>query len=240
MSNLNITDLKPQQAEKRTFSNHDITLKRDGTLIYFKDGKLFSPRCERSDRFRHILNILKASNIPECFGEMYIEGGCVFDVSRSENWNKAKFMPIDMESNLSYSERQTLLQEAVKQIGSEFITPLVKFNNFKEGWDFVEKNDSEGLVIRNSYEWFKVKKLKEVKIEISSHEPSKEKGTFVLVNGNRVSGTSREFVQKFKDIKASGKIPVAEIEYPFMTEEGSYFQPRLRRIFIKGEGENGE
>jgi hypothetical protein len=240
MSNLKIEDLKPEQAQKRNFAEHDITLKRDGTLIFFKNGKLFSPRCERSDRFKHILNILKANNFPDCYGEMYIEGGCVFDVSRSENWSKAKFMPIDFESNLSYSQKQALLKQLVTEVKSEFITPLMKFETFEEGWDYVKKNESEGLVIRNSCEWFKVKALKEVKIEISSHEPSKEKGTFVLINGNRVSGTSREFVQKFKDIKASGKIPIAEIEYPFLTAEGSYFQPRLRRVFIKGEGENGD
>jgi hypothetical protein len=102
MSSLNIVDLKVEQAVKRDFSNMDISLKRDGTLIYFKEGKLFSPRCERSERFKHILNILKEKNVPNLYGEMYIENGCVFDVSRSENWKKAKFMPIDLENtNLS-------------------------------------------------------------------------------------------------------------------------------------------
>lgn len=86
MSNLNITDLKPEQAVKRDFSNADITLKRDGTLIFFKDNKLFSPRCERSQRYSKILNILKEKGMPNCYGELYIEGGNVFDVSRSENW----------------------------------------------------------------------------------------------------------------------------------------------------------
>jgi hypothetical protein len=76
MSSLNITDLKPEQAQKRDFNNCDITLKRDGTLIYFKDNKLLSPRCERSERFKHILNILKEKNVPNLFGEMY----CDFDI----------------------------------------------------------------------------------------------------------------------------------------------------------------
>ncbi|HUS51562.1 MAG TPA: hypothetical protein VMZ91_15455 [Candidatus Paceibacterota bacterium] len=231
MSNLKITDLKPIQAEKRDFSNMDITLKRDGTLIYFKGGKLFSPRCERSERFKHILNILKEKNIPECYGEMYIDKGNVFDISRSENWNKAKFMPIDLEdTQLSYSERQVMLKKLVEEISNESITQLQKFKDYEEGWNYVKENDSEGLVIRNNSNWFKVKALKEVKIEIAEHEPSKEKGTFVLINGNRVSGTSKDFVRKFHELKAKGKIPIAEIEYPFLTEAGSYFQPRLRRI----------
>lgn len=73
MSSLNITDLKPEQAQKRDFSNMDITLKRDGTLIYFKDNKLFSPRCERSERFKHILNLLKEKGVPSCYGEVYVD-----------------------------------------------------------------------------------------------------------------------------------------------------------------------
>jgi len=231
MSNLKITDLKPTQAEKRDFSDMDITLKRDGTLIYFKNGELESPRCNRSVRFRHILNILKENNSPECYGELYIEGGNVFDVSRRENWNKAKFMPIDLEdTQLSYSERQAVLKKLVEEISSESITELQKFKDFDEGWNYVKENDSEGLVIRNNSNWFKVKALKEVKIEIAEHEPSKEKGTFILKDGNRVSGTSKEFVRKFHELKAQNKIPIAEIEYPFLTKNGSYFQPRLRRI----------
>ena len=236
MSNLNITELKPQQAQKRDFSNMDITLKRDGTLIYFKDNKLFSPRCERSERFKHILNILKEKNTPSCYGEMYIDNGCVFDISKNENWKKAKFMPIDIEDkNLSYVKRQILLALFIKEMNSEFITPLVKFSNFDEGWNYVKETNGEGLVLRNENNWFKVKMLKEAKVEIKEHEPSKEKGTFILVDNNRVSGTSKDFVRKFMEIKAQGKIPIMELEYAFLTDEGKYFQPRCRRIYVKGE-----
>lgn len=236
MSNLNITELKPQQAQKRDFSNFDISLKRDGTLIYFKEGRLFSPRCERSERFKHILNILKEKGMPNCYGEMFIEGGNVFDISSRENWKKALFMIIDInDESLSYAKRQILLQQFIKEMNSEFITPLVKFKDFESGWNYVKETNGEGLVLRNENNWFKVKALQEVKIEIKEHEPSKEKGTFVLKNGNRVSGTSRDFVRKFHEIKAQGKIPIAEIEYPFLTENGAYFQGRLRRIYKEGE-----
>ena len=236
MSNLNITELKPEQAQKRDLSNFDITLKRDGTLIYFKDNKLLSPRCERSERFKHILNILKEKGVPNCYGEMYIEGGNVFSISSSENWKKAKFMPIDIEDkNLSYAKRQVLLSLFLKKMNSEFITPLIKFSNFDEGWDYVKENNSEGLVLRNENKWFKVKILKEAKVEIREHEPSKEKGTFILVDNNRVSGTSKGFVRQFHEIKAQGKIPIMELEYAFLTDEGKYFQPRCRRIYAKGE-----
>jgi hypothetical protein len=236
MSNLKIEDLKPSQAEKRDFSNMDITLKKDGTLIYYKNGRLFSPRCERSERFKHILEELKKNDIPNnCFGEVYVEGGSVFEVSKRENWSKAKFMPIDIEDNsLSYSQRKALLNQVLKQVKSEIITPLKEFKDFQEGWDFVEKNNEEGLVIRNDRNWFKVKKLFEAKIEIEKHEIGSEKGCFVLINGNRVSGTSLSFVNKFKELKEQGKKPIAEVEYPFLTKEGKYYQPRLRRIFEGG------
>ena len=231
MSNLEIKDLKVEQAQKRDFSNADITLKRDGTLIFFRDGRLFSPRCERSDRYKHILKTLKEKNMPNCYGELYVDGGNVFDISRSENWDKAKFMPIDLEKQeLPYEQRQALLQQMVKEIASEQITPLVKFKDFKEGWNYVKQTDGEGLVIRNSHEWYKVKILKEAKVEIAEHEPSKEKGTFILSDGNRVSGTSKDFVKQFHELKAQGKKPIMELEFPFKTESGSYFQPRLRRI----------
>jgi len=236
MSNLPLKELKPEQAQNRDFSNCDISLKRDGTLITFKEGKLFSPRCERSERFSHILKILKENNCPNLIGEMYIEGGNVFDISSSENWKKAQFMPIDTEDkNLSYSQRQTLLKQLVEQMSSPFITPLVKFKDFNSGWEFIKEKNEEGLVIRNEREWFKVKILKEAKVEIKEHETGNVKGTFVLIDGNRISGTSIEFVNQFKSIKAQGKKPIAEIEYCFLTEEGHYFQPRLRRITTEAE-----
>jgi len=236
MSHLKITELKPEQAQKRDFSDMDITLKRDGTLIYFKNGELESPRCNRSERFKHILNILKEKEMPDCYGEIYIEKGNVFDVSRSENWNKAKFMPIDLEDNqLDYSERQVLLKKLVEEISNESITKLLKFKDFDEGWDYVKESNGEGLVIRNNRNWFKVKILQEAKVEIKQHIPSKEKGTFILIDDNKVSGTSKEFVRTFWEIKAQGKKPIAEIEYQFLTKNGSYFQPRLRRIFVEEE-----
>jgi ATP-dependent DNA ligase len=147
-------------------------------------------------------------------------------------------MIIDLEDkSLSYSQRQALLGQLVKEISSEFITPLVKFKDFESGWNYVKETKGEGLVVRNEQNWFKVKILQEAKVEIKAHEESKEKGTFILIDNNRVSGTSKEFVRQFKEIKAQGKIPIAEIEYPFKTESGSYFQPRLRRIYTKGENE---
>jgi hypothetical protein len=110
---------------------------------------------------------------------------------------------------------------------------MVRFSTFREGWNFVIKNKSEGLVLRNNSDWFKIKLLKEVKMEIVNHEPNKVKGTFILKNGSHISGTSVGFIEQYKNIIKKKQTPIAEIEYPFLTSEGRYFQPRLRRIFSK-------
>lgn len=231
MGTLNITDIKKEKAEQ--LQGCDISLKKDGTLMYYMDGKLLSPRCERSERFKHLRDILFNSNFPNCVGEVFIDekGSCVFDVSRKENWNKAKFYVFDLLGDKrSYSERIKIVKEKVAELNNPFIVPMKFFSNFQEGWEFVKENQSEGLVLRNDYSWYKCKILQEAKVEIESHEAGKDKGTFILIDGNRVSGTSIDYVNKFYELKAKGQKPIAEIEYPFKTKDGHFFQPRLRRV----------
>lgn len=235
MSDLNIKAISINEAND--LDNYDISLKRDGTLIYYTNGELISPRCNRSERYSNILNILKKANFPDCMGEMFIdeEGSNVFDISRKENWAKAVFMPFDIILNnasyhSSYFQRLIILDELVKRLNNPFIIPMMRFETFKEGWDYVLRHKSEGLVLRNNSNWYKCKILQEAKIEIKEHEPNKEKGTFILINGNRVSGTSKDFVRQFHEIKSKGNIPLAEIEYAFLTSDEKMFQPRLRQI----------
>ena len=178
--------------------------------------------------------------ISNFYGEMYIENGNVFDISKKVNWNKAKFMPIDLIDSknnpkiydYNYSERQLLMFELVKKLSNACITPLKRFDSFDEGWKYVLDNNSEGLIMRNEDNWFKIKLLKEAKVKIKEHEVGKDKGTFILddENNNRVSGTSTQFVLQYLKIKKEGKEAIAEIEYPFITKNGNYFQPRLRQI----------
>jgi hypothetical protein len=230
MGDLNIKLVSEAQAEQ--LNGYDISLKLDGTLIYFKDKKLFSPRCERSQRYPHILKILIDNNFPDCMGELFIsETSNVFDVSRSENWDKVKFMPFDLlDNSLNYVDRIRVLQEGVKVLDNPFIIPMKLFETFKEGWDYVVANKCEGLILRNSNNWFKCKLLQEEKIEIVLHEVGKDKGTFILANGSRISGTSQQFVLQYADIKSKGNKAIAEVEFCFKTQEGKLFQPRLRQI----------
>lgn len=237
MSDLPLKEMKIQQAEKIDTSKYIISLKRDGTLMYYVDGNLISPRgINRNNRFPHIKKILDENKMVNCFGEMYIDNGNVFDVSSRENWSKAKYMPIDLiDKNLSYNERQNLMNHFVTQINDSSITPLIIFKTIEEGWGYVVKSDGEGLILRNQNEWYKVKRLIEAKIPIKSWESGSEKGTFILDNSSasRISGTSVGFVKQFHDIKNKGLIPMAEVEYPFETKDGKLFQPRLRRIYVQ-------
>lgn len=245
MGDLNIKLISKDEAEHLNNFDYDITLKIDGTLIYYIDGKLFSPRCERTDRFIHIAKILREANFPNCMGEMFcdIPNTNVFEVSKSENWAIAKFMPFDLLDNndktkpnpydLSYSKRKIILNEAVAKLNNPFIIPTMQFKTFQEGWAYVKEHNSEGLVIRNENNWFKIKLLKEAKIPIKEHEAGKDKGTFILDDQeqNRISGTSVEFVIQYLDIKKKGKQAWAEVEYAFKTKDNKLFQPRLRRVF---------
>ena len=77
--------------------------------------------------------------------------------------------------------------------------------------------------------------MKEAKVEIKEHEKGSQKGTFILVDNNRISGTSETFVETFNNLKEQGRKPIAEIEYQYLTESGCYFQPRLRRVVAESE-----
>ena len=233
MGTLNITEIKQAEAEHLGSMDYDISLKIDGCLMYYIDGKLFSPRCERTERFKHIVNILKDNNFPNCMGEIFVDkpNTNVFDVSRRENWGIVKFMPFDLiDKSMNFNERQEELLSLVVELDNDNIVEMVKFPDFKSGWDYCLNNKSEGLVLRNESNWFKCKLLKEEKIQIVAHEVGKDKGTFVLDNGSRVSGTSITYLEQYLDITKRGNKAIAEIEFPFYTQEGKMFQPRLRQI----------
>lgn len=242
MSDLPIKTLTIQETKSLNDKDFHISLKLDGTLLYYLEKNLVSERaCVRNSRFGHIKKILDENNFPECYGEMFIsEDSNVFAVSSKENWSKAKFMIIDLvdRQDLKYADRMKLIETKISQIkNNTSIQKLILFPTIKQGWDYVVKNEREGLILRNDNQFYKIKLLKEVKIEIIAHKESLEKGTFILANGSSCSGTSVAYVEQYKNLKAQGKTPIAEIEYPFLTKDGNYFQPRLRRIFALEDGE---
>ena len=232
MSSLNIKEIKLNDFLLKNF-NGVISLKRDGCMMYFKNNNLISDRnIIRNDRFPEITAILRKNNFPECIGEMYVEGGNVFDISRKENWHKAKFMPFSILNCHNVATELEIIMEAVKMINNPKLTSLVLFKDIKTAWDFVIQNNQEGLILKSGYGWYKIKKLMEGKFKIAGYEKGKDKGTFILENGSRISGTSMGIVNKYFELAKICE-PMAEVEYCFITDSGKLFQPRLRRIYAE-------
>ena len=227
----------------RTKKNALFELKIDGTRITYKKGSIHSDRMvNRNIRYPHILKELKQLNW-QVRGEVAIPGGNILRLSRRENWHKAKFFVFDLfEHNgknlehLSVFKRREMLEKLVKAGKFSHITIPPKFETFKKGWDYVVKNEAEGLVIKELDAIWKVKLLKEIKAPIIKHIPGKAKGAFLIkYNGNlsKVSGTSDLFVNQYFALLQRGKKIFAEIECPFLTDDGAPFQPRLRRVGTK-------
>lgn len=210
------------------YRKFDITLKYDGTLMFWNGTDLVSDRgIVRTDRFRHIAKMLKEKNIPSCMGEIYVtkedigkKRTCVFDISSSENWSKARYCVFSPDN----------VVELVDELDSDMIHKPISFLDLDRAWEYVLENNEEGLVLKSGKELYKVKAKTEIKEPIVEWESSKDKGTFILKSGNRISGTSMGFVKQYQDIKAKGKVAQAEVEMLFITEGNKYFQPVLREI----------
>lgn len=234
-----IVSLPKDQAEKITKALFE--LKVDGTRITYKNGNIVSDRdINRNARYGHVVEELKKLNW-HVRGEMALPGGTSTDVSKSENWPKAKFYAFDLFAlngenveHVSIAERRDELEKLVKQGGFRHIEVPLLFKTFTEGWQYVEANDAEGIVIKEPYAIWKVKKLKELKLPIVEHMAGKSKGAFMIAlpNGevSKVSGTSQAYIDTYNRLIAAGEKPYAEIECQHLTEYGVPYQPRLRRI----------
>lgn len=246
------TEMDLEFAKKRNWNNHSVELKLDGFRAFFIKGDLFSEReVKRNDRFPHIIEALKEA---DCVldGEIAIdEKSTVFDVSRKENWHKAKYYIFDIvELNgedlrkLSLKQRHDILLDFLLNISSKSLTLPRTFDSFKDGWDYVIKNNLEGLVIKDlnstypkgnifkkteSRYWRKLKNWQETKLEIVGHEAGSTKGAFVCENDIRISALSPQMVIEWQDMKQFGKV-YGEIAYLRKTEDGKLFQPILKRL----------
>jgi ATP-dependent DNA ligase len=235
-------------ADAEKLSGVAIEQKYDGMLTYYMNGLLFSDRWqEKSKNFPHIAKDLKLSALNDSVlvGEIYIPNGNNFSVNTLAEQSKAKFCVFDVikadgkvVTGETFIRRQELLDKMV--VPTEIIHFPVDFPDFKTGWDFVIQNNAEGVVLKELNKpygvgWYKCKRLQEIKLEIKAYDPkeSGSKGAFVLEGGNRCDALSQAYVQQYETIKAAGKTPMGELEYPFLTKEGRLFQPRLRRIFVK-------
>lgn len=218
-------------------------LKIDGSRITYQKGKMVSDRMvNRNARYPHILKELKKLNW-HVRGEVALPGGNILQLSKRENWHCARFYVFDLFAidgksveGASVQKRRKMLETLVKRAKFDCIEVPQKFDTFKQGWKHVKETGAEGLVIKEEDAIWKVKLLKELKVPIVRHIEGKSKGAFLInCNGNisKVSGTSDSFVNHFHSLNKKGKKVFAEIEFPFLTDDGAPFQPRLRRVGTK-------
>lgn len=231
MEKVKYDEMDIDEAINRSFEH--TSLKVDGTQLHFEDNHLISNRdCVRNDRYPHIVKLLKNFGVNDVVGEMFVKGGNVLDINKRENWSRALYMIFDVKSSQSLKEKQAYIEEIVKRINSPSILKPMVFATVREGWEYVVKNNQEGLVLKTNSSIYKVKKLNEAKIKIIGYESGSEKGAFLLENGGKVSATSRSFVERYNQLSKDNEV-IAEIEYPFKTEDGKFFQPRLRDLIIE-------
>lgn len=227
--------------EARSLNADLIELKIDGSRITYHKGNIVSDRgVNRNERYSHVVEELKKINW-KVRGEMAIPGGNVIQLNKAVNWHKAKYFVFDIYeldgkdvSHLSPSEGRKLIEKVLKGRKLKHITVPRKFSSFKQGWDYVKKHDAEGLVLKTKAGvCYKTKLLKEEKLPVVGHVKGKSKGAFLIEREgvqSKVSGTSEAFLKAYRILLKRGEQAYAEIEYSFLTDDGTPFQPRLRRL----------
>lgn len=218
-------EISLEQARKMNFKS--IQKKYDGSLTIW-NGELKSDHrdCIKL-KYPHIIRSL--TGVKDTLkGELFVEGGRVFDLVRLENLSKVKFCVFEANGNndLNY------VKDILKNRFNEFIVLPREFNSVEEGWSAVLKEDLEGLVCKRGKFEAKIKSWKEAVVEIIGYEAGSQKGAFLLTNG-KLSGTSAMWVDKYKKARVEGKRVFAEIQYLYKTDSDKCFQPRLKRLVIE-------
>lgn len=254
-----IKQISPSELVKLDETKYHAQQKYDGMLVYAMvsedHASLFSDRwVSKTKEYKHIADSLVG--LPPCIivGELYVPNTNNFAINSKENYSKARYCIFDVIQHLGqdvkgmpFEDRYRLLCDMVdKKYTADTIQqapldmPVELDGPFAHKWEVVLKNNWEGLVLKpvgSKYGvgWLKCKRLEEIKLEIKAYDPKENnsKGAFVLEGGNRCDALSSRFKEEFEVIKASGKTPIAELEYPFLTKDGKLFQPRLRRIYAK-------
>lgn len=221
-----------------------IEQKIDGSRHEWTGSQLLSERnIDRADRFPHIVRELK--QMPwKVRGEIAIPYGHVLDVSKAQNWPRARFYIFDMfewegqdARNANAADNRKLIEDAFGNAPKfNSLRYPFKWKDFQTGWAFTVKHQLEGLVLKElngTGRQFKVKMYHEVKVPIIGLEVGAVKGAFlVLLNGVtcKVSALSADNVAKYHAMLKANEEPYAEVEYLFLTESSIMFQPRLRRL----------
>lgn len=224
-----------------------IEAKVDGSQHTWNGTGLISARnIDRSvDRFPHIADELKSLDM-QCVGEVAVPFGNVLTLNQRDNWAKARYYVFDILELQGKDWRQAPALDVRKKLAEMFDRRKVSFHSlripfgwkdFDKAWDYVTANKQEGLVLKPSGsrgKEFKLKFLLESKLPIIGFKQGSQKGAFLVQADNgetsKVSALSVDFIARYNEMLSKGEKPYAEIEYPFLTERGIPFQPRLRRL----------
>lgn len=233
-------------------------IKVDGCRGIYFDGKLFTERkIDRSERFAHIVNILKNHNVV-LDGEIYSSSkdkpfGDLFLLNSRKGWSSARYCIFDIlelgGEDLTFKplwERKQILREFVRKLDTSLIHTPISFSRIDLAWNFVNTYNAEGLVSkdlnsvyfrssdifeeRRTDAWTKIKNIKEEKEEVIGFEKGSVKGSFILKNGSRISSLSPDFEKEYNKLKEAMKNVIAEFTYLNKTPKGAYFQPCLKRL----------
>lgn len=245
--------LEPEEAKKLN-ADWIFELKIDGAREFWDGENLISTRdVNHNERYSQIYTAVK--DIDAILdGEVALIGSNVLELNKKENWKKAKFYVFDLlkyegkdTRKLPLKERQNLLKMIVKMIDSPAVQFIPQFKSFKEGWDYILKNDLEGVMAKKldskygtgiggelrSFEWRKIKYWKEGREEIVAHEErTTEKGCFVMANGSKINCPDMETLKEYEKAKKQHKKVFGEFYYRFLSSKNNYYTPILKRLDV--------
>jgi ATP-dependent DNA ligase len=229
--------------------DYSIQLKVDGTRQYWDKDKFLSERgIDNTTKFKHISDVLKNHKVV-LDGELALGfNHTVFDITKKENWNKATYWIFDLIELDGFDFRGVCLENRLKQLkyfveslDCLYIKMIPTFPEVDVAWDYVLKNNLEGIVIKKLNEKYpdvdyftevrtdiKVKYKKEGKEKIVGFEQGNVKGAFVLENGSKISSLSSEVGLVWLGMR--NKDIYCEFEYLTKTPDGKFFQPILKRL----------
>ncbi len=228
-------------------------LKIDGSREFWIRDNLVSCRnVNHNIRYKHIFEALKNVNAI-LDGEVCLENSNVLELNKKENWDKAMYYVFDC---LEYDgldlkdkplfERQEILKHILSNINNPSIRFIIQFESLRDGWDYIIKNDLEGLMAKRidsryeteamkeyrSHNWLKIKNWKEGLDEIVGHNVGDtQKGSFKLSVGTNINCPDLETLGEYTQALREQKRIFAEFYYRFKSKNG-FYSPILKRLVI--------
>lgn len=248
------TNLEPSEARKLGDA-YTYELKLDGFRCLYNGTMLSERGISQDHKFPHISRVLSGREVV-LDGECCLIGGTIHDINKSVNWSKAVYVVFDIMrlngkdlNHLPLETRQGILRSYVAEVGSPFVVFVPKFQDFEEGWAWVEQNCAEGLIAKHksstyaqtsellkevrSKLWWKVKHKKEAEFVMSKWENHQDGGDgLTFTDGFHRFSVRGENATLARQLLADhGKVKV-EVQYLYKTADGHLFQPVIKRVCV--------